>query len=173
MLARFVTLPLIRAASPTARIAGCKLSGMHYSTRPVKGLVETDECAIPVQPTWSVNDLLSSYPKPSISPAKLKHLHELSALLPPEEGSAEHAILTEEMQDLAKLVEAVRLADLHELAEEGVPDGRVWADGIGIDLKDQDGVPALEDEVRGRDLLTWAPRMSNEMYVVETDKRRK
>jgi hypothetical protein len=62
--------------------------------------VEPDENGIPIRPTWSVNELLSSYPKPTISPATLKHLYALGALIPPEEGSPEHTKLTEEIEDL-------------------------------------------------------------------------
>ena len=80
----------------------------------LKPTVETDSHAIPTRPTWSVNELLSSYPKPQISPATLKHLHELSALIPPEEGTPEHAKLTAEMENLVKLVEAVKLVDVGE-----------------------------------------------------------
>ncbi|KAF8268262.1 hypothetical protein EI94DRAFT_1915594, partial [Lactarius quietus] len=72
-------------------------------------LVETDDCAIPLKPTWSVDDLLSSYPRPTISSLALDRLHVLSALIPPEEGTPEHAKLIRELEDLVKLVESVRL----------------------------------------------------------------
>ncbi|KZT26994.1 hypothetical protein NEOLEDRAFT_1131492 [Neolentinus lepideus HHB14362 ss-1] len=146
----------------------------YYSTRRFgkSETIETDECAIPLQPTWSVNDLLSSYPKPSISPSQLKHLHELSALLPPEEDSTELASLTAEMENLVKLVEAVRIPDLQGEEKEAVPDGRVWADGMGIELTESVGEVSAE-EIRGRDLLAWPYRTSNGMYVVDTDRRRK
>ncbi|KAF9782603.1 hypothetical protein BJ322DRAFT_162538 [Thelephora terrestris] len=133
--------------------------------------VETDEDGIPIRPTWSVNELLSSYPKPTISPAKLKHLHTLSALIPPEEGSPEHAKLTEEMQDLVKLVEAVKLVNTDSVDDgNGIPDGRIWAEGTGIDL-DAEPIPVDENEVRGRDLLKYSKNVSPEgLYLIDSDR---
>ena len=133
--------------------------------------VETDEHGIPVRPTWSVNELLSSYPKPTISPATLKHLHALSALIPPEEGSPDHAKLTEEMQDLVKLVEAVKLVNTDSVDDaHGVPDGRIWAEGTGIDL-DAEPIPVDENEAQGRDLLKHAKNVSPEgLYLVDSDR---
>ena len=132
--------------------------------------VETDEHGIPIHPTWSVNELLSSYPKPTISPATLKHLHALSALIPPEEGSPEHAKLTEEIQDLVKLVEAVKLVDTNSVDGDGVPDGRIWAEGTGIDL-DAEPITADENEVRGRSLLKYAKNVSQEgLYLIDSDR---
>ena len=133
--------------------------------------VETDEDGIPIRPTWSVNDLLSSYPRPTISPGTLKHLHTLSASIPPEEGSPEHAKLTEEMQDLVKLVEAVKLVDTRSVDDgNGVPDGRIWAEGTGIDL-DAEPIPVDKNEVQGRDLLEHARSVSPEgMYLIDSDR---
>lgn len=133
--------------------------------------IETDEHGIPIRPTWSVNELLSSYPKPTISPATLKHLHALSALIPPEEGSPEHVKLAEEMQDLVKLVEAVKLVNTDSVDEgNSVPDGRIWAEGTGIDL-DAEPVPVDENEVRGRGLLKYAKNVSPEgLYLIDSDR---
>jgi len=89
-------------------------------------------CGIPTQPSWSVNALLSSCPTPTISAATIKHLHQLSALIPPTEGTQEHEKLTREMEELVRLVEAVKLKEIGH--GEGVPDGRVWAGGKGIRL---------------------------------------
>ena len=102
---------------------------------------ETDSCGIPIHPTWSVNELISSYPTPTITSATLKRLHELSALIPPVEGTTEHGTLKREMEDLVKLVEAVKLVDLSDDTGEGsaeglIPDGRVWAEGTGIQPTD-------------------------------------
>ena len=132
--------------------------------------VETDEVGIPIRPTWSVNKLLSSYPKPTISPVTLKHLHALGALIPPEEGSPEHAKLTEEMEDLVKLVEAVKLVDTDSIGDEnGVLDGRIWAKGTSIDL-DAESTPAMENEVGGCDLLKYAKNISPEgLYLINSD----
>ena len=133
--------------------------------------VETDENGIPIRPTWSVNELLSSYPRPTISPATLKHLHTLSALIPPEEGSPEHAKLTEEMRDLVKLVEAVKLVNTDSVDDgSGVPDGRIWAEGTGIDLE-AEPIPVDENEVQGRDLLKYSKAVSPEgLYLIDSDR---
>lgn len=133
--------------------------------------VKTDENGIPIRPTWSVNELLSSYPKPTISPATLKHLHTLSALIPPEEGSPEHAKLTEEMRDLVKLVEAVKLVNTDSVDDgNGVPDGRIWAEGTGIDLE-AEPIPVDENEVQGRDLLKYSKAVSPEgLYLIDSDR---
>ena len=134
--------------------------------------VEVDECGIPLKPTWSVNELLSSYPKPTIAPATLKKLHSLSALIPPEEGTPEHAKLTAYMENLVKLVEAVKLVDVGQgaISQAGsVPDGRVWAEGTGIKLEREE-VP--KDDVHGRDLLRYASRTEDGLYVVDADRSR-
>jgi len=134
-----------------------------------RALVETDEYGIPLKPTWSVQELLSSYPAPSISPATFKRLHELSALLPPKEGTPEYAKLKHELEELIKLVDATKLIKVDEMKDAGIPDGRVMAEGseIPLDETSHDG-----DVVRGRDLLSYASRSVDGMYVVETNRSR-
>lgn len=136
-----------------------------------KPAVDTDECGIPVKPTWSVNELLSSYPTPSISSATLRRLHELSALVPPEEGTPEHEKMRRELEHLVRLVEAVKLVKVDRHADDTIPDGRIWAQGKGIPLK-EDASRVRDDEKRGRDLLKLASRTLDGMYVVETDRQR-
>ncbi|KAG1815274.1 hypothetical protein EV424DRAFT_1111105 [Suillus variegatus] len=140
---------------------------LQYSTS--RATVETDKYGIPLTPTWSVQELLSSYPAPSISPATFKRLHELSALLPPEEGTPEYVKLKHELEELIKLVEATKLIKVEETGNAGIPDGRVIAEGSGIPL---DRTPRENGDVRGRDLLSYASRSANGMYVVETDRSR-
>ncbi|KAG1753742.1 uncharacterized protein EDB91DRAFT_1099651 [Suillus paluster] len=140
---------------------------LRYSTSRV--IVETDTYGIPLKPTWSVQELLSSYPAPSISPATFKRLHELSALLPPEEGTPEYSKLKHELEDLIKLVEATKLFNVEETESIDIPDGRVMAEGSGIPL---DRTPREDGDVRGHDLLSYASRSVNGMYVVETDRSR-
>jgi len=134
-------------------------------------IIETDSCGIPIKPTWSVNDLLSSYPTPAISSATIKHLHKLSALIPPAEGTPEHEILTRELEELVRLVEAVKLVALKDITEdEGVPDGRVWAEGTGIRLDQGSGA---DDAVPlGGSLLQHAARTSEGLYVTDAHKAR-
>ena len=83
-----------------------------FITLDSRTLVETDTSGIPLKPTWSVHNLVSSYPKPTISSANFKRLHELSALHPPPEGTSEHEERKQELEDLVTLVEAVKLVDL-------------------------------------------------------------
>ncbi|OAX39150.1 hypothetical protein K503DRAFT_849665 [Rhizopogon vinicolor AM-OR11-026] len=136
--------------------------------RRILTLVETDKYGIPLKPTWSVQELLSSYPAPSISPATFKRLHELSALLPPEEGTPKYAKLKHELEDLIKLVEATKLIKVEETESAGIPDGRVMAEGFGIPL---DRTPG-NDVARGQNLLSYATRSADGMYVVETNRSR-
>ncbi|KIJ70475.1 hypothetical protein HYDPIDRAFT_78497 [Hydnomerulius pinastri MD-312] len=131
--------------------------------------IETDACGIPLKPTWSVKELLSSYPSPSISPATFKRLHELSALIPPAEGTVEHDTMKKELEEMVRLVEAVKLIKVDGPVDGSIPDGRIWAEGTGILLSEGavDG-----DEAKGRKLLELASRTEGDMYVVETDRKR-
>ena len=137
---------------------------------------QTDSCGIPLQPTWSVNDLLSSYPTPTITSSTLRRLHELSALIPPAEDTQEHDILKQEMENLVKLVEAVKLVDVKDgssSADAGMrlQDGRVWADGTGTQSV---GVPdQAETEISGSALLRFASRTSDGLYVVDADRAKR
>lgn len=111
----------------------------------------------------------------------LERIHLLSALIPPKVGTAEHIQLTQELEDLVKLVEAVKLVDRKDVEDTDdheqsrVPDGRVWAQGVGIDLtcEPQDPAEHVRDKtVGGRALLDHAVRTANGLYVVEADKHR-
>ncbi|KAF5387936.1 hypothetical protein D9615_000126 [Tricholomella constricta] len=125
---------------------------------------ETDECGIPLKPTWSVHELLSSYPKPILPSTTLTRLHELSALIPPAEGTLKHVELKEEMEELIRLVEAVKLVDT-----EGVhPTSHRAKDG---DTPDQN-LSSLEGEPSGGDLLRHASRTLDGFYIVDSDRKR-
>ena len=96
------------------RVAGLRVRtalARSYSSRKSQRPVETDELGLPKEPTWSVRELISSYPHVPLSGDKLRHLHKLSALEPPEEGSPEWIKLTDEMAELTRLVDAVKLID--------------------------------------------------------------
>ncbi|THH12916.1 hypothetical protein EW146_g7254 [Bondarzewia mesenterica] len=129
--------------------------------------VEVDDCAIPIRPTWSVDELISSYPKPTISSSTLARLHRLSALIAPEEGSKEHDALTAELEDLVRLVEAVRMVDLSGVDSGhdawAIPDGRIWAENSGIDLRDEGDIG---DVGNGRRLVKLAARTASSLLVV-------
>ncbi|KAH6915171.1 hypothetical protein BKA70DRAFT_568268 [Coprinopsis sp. MPI-PUGE-AT-0042] len=129
--------------------------------------VQTDELGIPLKSTWSVNTLLSSYPSPKIAPETLKKLYQLSALVPPEEGSPEHAKVTRDLEEMVRLVEAVKLVDTKGTTVEA-----------GIEREDMDrklfGNPDEQraKEVHGQELLKLASRTVNGYYVVEADRTR-
>ncbi|KAG8218820.1 hypothetical protein J3R82DRAFT_4498 [Butyriboletus roseoflavus] len=74
--------------------------------------VATDACAIPMKPTWSLKELMSSYPSPSLSAVTFRRLHELSALIPPTQGTLEYDTTKKELDELVRLVEAVKLVNV-------------------------------------------------------------
>ncbi len=75
------------------------------------------------------------------------------------------------MEELVRLVEAVKLVDVNEVAEDGpVPDGRIWASGEAVSLNA--GALDEAEAVGGRSLLQHASRTVDGLYVVEADKPR-
>ncbi|KAH9963122.1 hypothetical protein BC827DRAFT_1193512 [Russula dissimulans] len=135
-------------------------------------LVETDDCAIPLKPTWSVDDLLSSYPRPIISSPALRRLHVLSALIPPEEGTPEHAKLTRELEDLVKLVESVRLSNVPGASSpvNTAVDSRVWVEGTGIDLQKAPIGDRDQEALDPAELLSRASRTEKGLYIIHSDR---
>ncbi|KAI9574499.1 hypothetical protein HD554DRAFT_1981520, partial [Boletus coccyginus] len=131
--------------------------------------VGTDACGIPLKPTWSLRELLSSYPSPSLSPATFQRLHELSALILPTQDTPEYDTTKKELDELVRLVEAVKLVNVDRLpTDSSTPDGRVWAEGTGIPLTKQ----PPDKKIHGTKLLEYASRTLEGMYVVETDRER-
>jgi len=130
--------------------------------------VGTDACGIPLKPTWSVRELLSSYPSPSLSPATFQRLHELSALILPTQDTPEYDTTKNELDELVRLVEAVKLVNIDHPTDSSIPDGRVWAEGTGIPLTKE----PLDKGIHGTKLLDYASQTLEGMYVVETDRRR-
>jgi hypothetical protein len=139
------------------------------------GLVETDDCAIPLTPVWSVDNLLSSYPRPTISSPALRRLHALSALIPPEEGTPEHIKLTRELEDLVKLVESVRLFNGPgaSSAVDTAVDARIWAEGTGIDLQKAPRGDRDREALDPAELLSRASRTEDGLYVIHSDRATK
>ncbi|KAG8780126.1 hypothetical protein FRC12_023424 [Ceratobasidium sp. 428] len=134
--------------------------------------VAVDEFGVPVRATWSVEKLLSTYPAPALPPDTLARLHRLSALQPPEPNSPEAESLRLELQELLRLVEAVKLVDTSALGgteHADIPDSRIWAEGRGIDLDAPDANHL--DEAHGRALLRHASKHVDGQYVVETAPR--
>jgi len=134
--------------------------------------VETDDCAIPLKPTWSVDNLLSSYPRPTISSSALHRLHVLSALTPPEEGTSAHSRLTRELEDLVKLVESVRLFDAPSASStvDTTLDSRIWAEGTCVDLQKLPPGSCDLAALEPVELLSRAGRTENGLYVVHSDR---
>ena len=157
----FTPRPLL----PLRRYRRCSLHSVHTKTT----RCDTDSCGIPLKPTWSVFGLLSSYPKPSITTETLNRLHELSALVPPEGGTEEADGLKTELEQLVKLVEAVKLVEVNRSEESSIPDGRIWAEGTGLPLNEANEV--TRDGVNGQALLRHAARTSNGYYLVDADRR--
>ncbi|KAH8102800.1 hypothetical protein DFH11DRAFT_1657673 [Phellopilus nigrolimitatus] len=164
----------------------CMVPACQTSSRSKSTLLEPQSSnaasAIPKAPTWSVHELISSYPRPSIAPATLKKLHELSALVPPTEGTEEHARTQRELEEMVRLVEAVKLVDARQaltggsdVSEEGIPDGRIWPADVGMTLSSNTRAVEFEDaEVEsGKELLKHAAWTKDGFYVVEVDRRRK
>ncbi|KAF9008777.1 hypothetical protein BDQ17DRAFT_1348910 [Cyathus striatus] len=124
---------------------------------------QTDQYGLPLRPTWSVNELLSSYPSPEISPQTLKRLHELSALIPPQEDSLEHARITREIQELVRLIEAVKLVDTHHI--------HVISRFEQEDADRRRKFKPSESQEDGRKLLKHAVRTMDGFYAVDAQKK--
>ena len=141
------------------------------------GAADVADDPVPSQPTWSVHELLSSYPRPSISASTFKKLHELSALLPPEEGTKEYDQLKHELEEMVRLVDAVRLVDTSSAVSGAdlIPDGRIRAEDEGIVLSSNTRDVEFQDSSTesGTELLKHASRTKNGYYAVEAERRKK
>ena len=124
---------------------------------------QVDSCGIPIQPTWSVHQLLESYPCPKLSSATIDRLYELSALAPPKKCTLQYEKVKNDLEDMVKLVEAVK-----QVNTNGVPlVGRVEKeDGDRIQQNLQ-----FEGE-HGQTLLKYAARMENRFYAVDAERKR-
>lgn len=154
--------------------------------------------ALPSTPPYSIHALLSSYPSPTLSDTTLDKLHRLAALHPPAVGSPERAKLKEELEEMVRLVEAVRSVDARALGLEDdkdgygvgdtsegsksddcggrtIPDGRIWPEGVGMPLSTNTRAVEFDDpEVEsGVQLLKHAQKTRDGFYVVEAERRKK
>ena len=121
----------------------------------------TDSWGIPSKPTWSVKGLLSSYPSPTLSNDTFQKLYRLSALIPPEEDSPEYKNVKHDLEEMIRLVEAVRLVDTTGVTVRG---RKVEEDADRANL-----VPTTEHD--GQELLSSAPQTPGDFYVVESERR--
>ncbi|QRW16213.1 hypothetical protein RhiXN_04214 [Rhizoctonia solani] len=131
-----------------------------------------DDLPVPLQATWSVGELLSTYPAPELSDETFARLHRLSALNAPGSTSSDKNTMKLELQELLRLVEAVKLVDTSSLDgvnQQELLDSRIWAEGQGIDFD----APAANhlSEVHGDDLLKHAKTHVDGQYMVETAAR--
>lgn len=146
---------------PLSRSVG-RIQGKRYVAN---NSVETDSCGIPLKPTWSVYELLSSYSKPTISSATLEHIHELSALNPPKDGTPEREKLLQDLGDLVKLVEAVKLVNTDGAQLTGRIYKKDWDRALASKGK------AVEGET-GQSLLKHGSRTADGFYVVDAERKR-
>ncbi|KIY45867.1 hypothetical protein FISHEDRAFT_22808, partial [Fistulina hepatica ATCC 64428] len=123
-----------------------------------------DDCGIPTEPSWSVKELLCSYPTPTISTATLHRLHELSALHPPPVDSPEFAEIKRDLEEMVRLVEAVKLVTTDPLGSEALVSN--------LPTPERSGHDSSQDGEQGTDLLKYASRTRDGYYVVEADRRR-
>jgi Asp-tRNA(Asn)/Glu-tRNA(Gln) amidotransferase C subunit len=140
-----------------------------YSTRPIIA------DAIPSKPTWSVRELIDSMPEPKLEHETLQKLHDLSALHLPPRDSAEYKTLKKDMENLVRLVDAVRVADFEnagpvlddsQLAKDEMLGHMVMFDHEQMleedDRKTQDEIPGGS----GRELLSHAQDSRRHLYHV-------
>jgi Asp-tRNA(Asn)/Glu-tRNA(Gln) amidotransferase C subunit len=134
--------------------------------------VATDDVGIPKEKTWSLNDLISSLPTQELSADRLKHLHRLAALRPPDEGASEWLEMKRALEEGVRLVEGVRNVDVSGLGEvrERVMELELdWGDGV----KAADSGPTPDEAAhRGRRLLSLAKRTEGSYYAVERTVRK-
>lgn len=158
----------------------------------VQRSVPVDADGIPIAPPYSIRALIASLPTPALSDEQYIHLHTLSSLHPPPSGSPEFAAKKAQLQEMIRLVEAVRdqsKSDNHEAIRDHefgeIPDGRIWpeprfdpddphcADGaVGMKL-DWESVRKSRKEAQkafeaagegGRDLLKLASKRTAGYY---------
>lgn len=124
---------------------------------------QVDSCGIPVQPTWSVHQLLESYACPKLSSTTIDRLYELSALAPPKKDNLQYEKMKEDLEDMVKLVEAVKQVNTNGVSLVGRGEKE---DGDRTQQNSQ-----FEGE-HGQTLLKYAARTENKFYAVDAEKKR-
>lgn len=79
------------------------------------------------------------------------------------------------MEGLVRLVEAVKLVDTSEVGDAddvGVPDGRLWAEGTGIELDESPQPTEGSQDPNDQKLLSHSSRVRRGLYIVDADKVR-
>jgi hypothetical protein len=76
------------------------------------------------------------------------------------------------LEDLVKLVESVRFFDAS--GESGsvntIVDARIWAEGVGIDLRQKPPGDHDQEALDRVELLSRASRTENNLYVIHSDR---
>lgn len=73
------------------------------------------------------------------------------------------------------MVEAVKLVDTSEVGDAngvGVPDGRLWAEGTGIELDESIQPNEGSQDHKDQKLFSHSSRVRRELYIVDADKVR-
>jgi Asp-tRNA(Asn)/Glu-tRNA(Gln) amidotransferase C subunit len=122
-----------------------------------------DSCGIPVQPTWSVHQLLESYACPKLSSTTIDRLYELSALVPPKKDTLLYEKMKKDLEDMVKLVETAKQVSTNGVSLVGRGEKE---DGDRIQRNSQ-----FEDE-HGQTLLKYAARSENRFYAVDAERKR-
>jgi len=151
----------IRQALSRPNLARLNIVKNWQSSHSVKHQV--DSCGIPIQPTWSVHQLLDSYACPKLSSTTFDRLYELSALAPPKRDTLQYEKMKKDLEDMVKLVEAV----------EQVNTNGVFLVGRG-EKEDEDRTQQntqLQGE-HGQTLLKYAARTENRFYAVDAERKR-
>ncbi|KAF8803795.1 hypothetical protein BYT27DRAFT_7195137 [Phlegmacium glaucopus] len=133
------------------------------SSRSIEIKHEVDSCGIPLQPTWSVHQLLESYTSPKLSPTTIDRLYELSALAPPKRHTLQYEKMKRDLEDMVKLVEAVKQVNTNEVCLAGRGEKE---DG------DRTQQNLQFEEERGKSLLKYAARTENGLYIVDAERKR-
>ncbi|KAL1929179.1 hypothetical protein VTP01DRAFT_2238 [Rhizomucor pusillus] len=124
--------------------------------------VETDDDALPVEPTWSVTSLLEPARNATvtrISDEQLQRLFQLAQLQPPETEQEQQSL----RRDLDQMSQF--LAHLQDVEMENVePLIQIWPENMGLKLRKDE---KSTDEVEGRALLEKAQRKSGNYYMVQ------
>lgn len=124
---------------------------------------QVDSCGIPVQPTWSIHQLLESYASPKLSSTTIDRLYELSALVPPQKHTMHYEKVKKDLEDMVKLVEAVKQVNTNGVSLAGRGEKE---DGDRMQQS-----PQFQGE-HGQTLLKHAARTENGLYTVDAERKR-
>lgn len=151
-----------------SRLALASNGHRFYVSDPLRPDVEVDELGLPIKHEVSASTNRYYNPDPvSLNRAQLVKLHKLSALTPPEEGSAEETKLLQELGHLIGLMDVVKDVnlpqnpkDLSELLKSFGQSEQVF-DGTNMAREK----PSGDEGLQGRDLLQYAARTERGLYV--------